>query len=145
VIIAVGGGGMIGGIAGFFKGMPNSPQIIGCSPANSAVMIESVRAGEILELESLPTLSDGTAGGIEADSLTFEPCRTLVDHYLKVSEAEIAAAVRFFIDHHHMLIEGAAGVAVAACLQEPHRFQGRNLAIVICGGNIGTDQLRRIL
>jgi threonine dehydratase len=145
VYVALGGGGLISGIAGYLKSVQPGVQMIGCSPKNSQVMIQSVKAGQILDLPSLPTLSDGTAGGIEAGAITFDLCRTLVDDYLTVSEEEIAASLRLFIGAHHMLIEGAAAVAIAAYLKSCQRFAGQNVVIVICGANISLETLRQVL
>ena len=75
VFIAVGGGGLIGGVGAFLKSVNPDVEIVSCQPEASAVMTESVKAGEILDLPSHPTLSDGTAGGIEAGAITFELCR----------------------------------------------------------------------
>jgi threonine dehydratase len=136
VFISVGGGGLIAGIAWYIKTLKPSVEIVGCLPANSPVMLESVRAGHIVEIETLPTLSDGTAGGIEPDAITFEVCQRLVDRWLLVSEEEIAAAVRLIHAHHGEIVEGAAGVAVAALLQDPSHWQGKAVAVVLCGGNI---------
>jgi threonine dehydratase len=140
--LSLGGGGLISGIAGYLKSGPT--EVIGCSPENSKVMIESVRAGAILDLPSLPTLSDGTAGGVEAGSITFDLCREYVDAYVTVTEDEIAASLREFIGTHHMLIEGSAGVALAAFLQRDE-FAGKNVVIVLCGANISVETLRMVL
>jgi len=113
VFIAVGGGGLISGIGAFLKSVNPDVEIVSCQPAASAVMTESVKAGEILDLPSDPTLSDGTAGGIEADAITFDICRDVISRFVVVSEEQIAHAMREFIDSHHMLLEGAAGVAHA--------------------------------
>lgn len=90
IFVALGGGGLITGIAGYVKSENPETKIIGCSPQNSPVMIESIRAGKVVEIESKPTLSDGTAGGIEAGAITFDLCRKLVDDMILVSEDEIA-------------------------------------------------------
>ena len=147
VYVSLGGGGLISGIAAYLKSVQPGVQIIGCSPENSQVMIQSVKAGRILDLASLPTLSDGTAGGIEAGAMTFDLCRDLVDEYVTVTENEIGASLRLFIDMHHMLIEGAAAVAIASYLKTRDRFAGTqsNVVIVICGGNISRETLRGIL
>ena len=145
VFVSLGGGGLIGGIGGYLKAIAPTAKIIGCSPENSKVMAESVAAGEILDLESLPTLSDGTAGGVEPGSITFDLCRTLVDAFPTVTEAEIAAAMRQFMATHHMLIEGAAGVAIAALLQNPAPFVGKNVVVVLCGANISLPTLQTVL
>ncbi len=145
VFVALGGGGLISGIAAVLKASNPEIEIVGCSPANSAMMIESIRAGRIVDLPSLPTLSDGTAGGVEAGAITFPLCRELVDAYVTVGEDEIGDALRRFVDTHHLLIEGAAAVAVAAYLKTSKRYLGRRVVIVICGGNIGVDTLKTIL
>jgi threonine dehydratase len=96
-------------------------------------------------MPSLPTISDGTAGGIEPDSITFELCRSLVDDYVTVSEDEIKESLRLFMRSHHMLIEGAAAVAVAAFGKIRRAYRGKKVVIVICGANIDLDTLKSIL
>jgi len=145
VFVSLGGGGMISGIAGYLKSVQPQVRVVGCSPENSQVMIRSVQAGRILDIPSLPTLSDGTAGGVEEGAITFDLCRALVDEYVTVTEEDIAETLRTFIDTHHMLIEGAAAVAVASYLKLRERFVGQNVVIVLCGGNIGLDTLKAVL
>jgi threonine dehydratase len=145
VFVSLGGGGLVSGIAGYLKSVHPGVQIIGCSPENSQVMIQSVRAGEILDLPSLPTLSDGTAGGVEAGSITFELCRILVDEYVTVTEYEIKESLRLFVQTHHMLIEGSAAVSIASYLKIRRRFAGKNVAIIICGANISPETLKKVL
>ena len=139
VVVAVGGGGLIGGIAGHLKAHRPSIDVIGCQPVNSAVMAQSVEAGTILDLPSLPTLSDGTAGGVEDDTVTFEYCRTAVDRYDLVDEAAIAEGVRTAFHEERLVVEGAAGLAIASALRVAPEYVGRRLVVVLCGGNIGAD------
>jgi threonine dehydratase len=145
IFVTVGGGGLISGIAGYLKAVQPGIRVIGCLPENSPVMAESIKAGRIIEMESLPTLSDGSAGGIEPGAITFELCQKLVDDYVLVSEAEIKAAMRLIIETQHMLVEGAAGVAVAGYLKTQEAFQTKNVVIVLCGANISLDTLKSIL
>ncbi|MBE7551950.1 MAG: threonine/serine dehydratase [Anaerolineales bacterium] len=145
VFVTIGGGGLISGIAGYLKAARPGIKVIGCLPENSPVMAESVKAGRIIEIESLPTLSDGSAGGIEPGAITFELCQKWVDDYVLVSEEEIKAAMRLVIETQHMLIEGAAGVAVAAYLKTAEQFRAQNVVIVICGANISLETLKSIL
>jgi threonine dehydratase len=145
VFVALGGGGLICGIAGYLKSIQPQVRIIGCSPANSQVMIESVKAGQILDLPSLPTLSDGTAGGVEADSITFDLCRDLVDDYETVSETEIKESLRQYMQVHHMLIEGSAAAALAGCIKQGQRLTGKNVVVILCGANISLETLKGIL
>ncbi len=145
VFVSVGGGGLISGIASYLKAVKPSVQVIGCSPENSQVMAQSVAAGELLDLPSLPTLSDGTAGGVEVNSITFPLCRDYVDQYISVSEAEIAASLREFMDAQHMLIEGSAAVAIAAFLKIADTITAQRVAILLCGANISLDTLKTVL
>jgi threonine dehydratase len=145
VFVSLGGGGLIAGVAGYLKSMQPGVRVIGCSPQNSNVMMQSVAAGRILDVSSLPTLSDGTAGGVEAGALTFELCRALVDDYIAVSEEEIAGALRDFVRSHHMLIEGAAAVALAALRRLRARVEGRRVVVIVCGANIAPETLKAIL
>lgn len=146
VFVAVGGGGLAAGIGGYLRSVQPNVQIIGCSPENSQVMLESVKAGRLIgNLPSLPTLSDGTSGGIEKDAITFEACRDLVDEWVTVTEDEIRENLRQFLDAHHMLIEGAAAVAIAAFLKTRSAYLGKNVVLVMCGGNISTGTLSAVL
>jgi threonine dehydratase len=144
VVVAVGGGGLIGGVAAWLKHQHPEIRVIGAQPDHSRVMTESVRAGQILELASEPTLSDGTAGGIEPDTITFPLCRTLVDEWVTVPEAAIAQAMRHAIEVEHLLIEGAAGVAVAALSHLRTAVSGR-VVVVLCGANVTAARLREVL
>jgi threonine dehydratase len=145
VFVALGGGGLISGIAGWLKSIQPDVKVIGCSPENSQVMIQSIRAGKILDLPSLPTISDGTAGGIEPGSITFALCRDLVDAYETVTETEIKDSLRQYLQIHHMLIEGAAAVALAACVKQAERLAGKNVVVVLCGANISLAMLKAVL
>ena len=145
IFVAVGGGGLISGVGSFLKSVNPTMAVLACQPAASAVMTESVKAGEILELPSQPTLSDGTAGGIEADAITFDLCRAVTDDYVLVSEEQIAEAMRQFIDAHHMLLEGAAGVALAGLRLRADSYQRKNVVVIICGGNISREMLKEVI
>ncbi len=145
IYIAVGGGGLISGVGTFLRTINRKISIISCQPEASAVMTESVRAGQILEMSSGPTLSDGTAGGIEAGAITFDICRDIITDYVTVSESDIASAMRAFFDSHHSLIEGAAGVAMAGLLSHNRMFTGKNIVVLTCGANISRDTLRQII
>jgi threonine dehydratase len=145
VFVSLGGGGLISGIAAYLKSARPGVRVIGCSPEHSQVMIQSVKAGEILDLPSQPTLSDGTAGGVEAGSITFDLCRELVDDYVTVTEDEIADSWREFTGVHHMMIEGAAAVAIASFMKLRAQFVGNNVVIVLCGANISPETVKTLL
>ena len=143
--IAVGGGGLVSGVGSVLKTAGHEVRVYGCQPRNSPVMSASVDAGRVLELDSLPTLSDGTAGGVESDSITFDLCRAVVDRFVLVDEAAIAGAMREYMDAEHQLIEGAAGVAIAALLEEAAALAGRKVVVLVCGANISREMLARVI
>jgi len=145
IIISIGGGGLMAGTASFLKSVWPNIKVIGCSPSNSAIMIHSMEEGKILELESLPTLSDGTAGGVEKESITFPLCCKLVDETILISEKEIKDAMVFYIENEHQLLEGAAGTAVAALIKMKDKLKGKKIGVVICGGNIAIDTLKQVI
>lgn len=145
VFIAVGGGGLISGVGAFLKSVNPAMTVVSCQPAASAVMTESIKAGKIIDLPSEPTLSDGTAGGIEADAITFDICRDITDEFVVVSEEQIAEAMRGLIDAHHMLPEGAAGVALAGLLASGDNYRDKNVVVVICGGNVSRETLKKVI
>ena len=176
IFIAVGGGGLIGGIGLYAKradskwptasrGLrqlanslkqnqnqeqnqrqdqeqnqkPDSwpmPEIVGCWPENSRVLYESMKAGKIIDFPEQPTLSESTAGGLEPDSVTLPVCKQVIDRSVLVTEDEIAAAIKRIRDAKGWIIEGAAGVAVAAFLKEAEHYRGKTVVVVICGGNV---------
>lgn len=145
IFIAVGGGGLICGVGVFLKSVNPAMSVVSCQPAASPVMTESIKAGKILDLPGKPTLSDGTAGGIEADSITFDICRDITDEFVVVSEEQIAEAMCGLIDTHHMLPEGAAGVALAGLLATGDKYRDRNVVVVVCGGNISRETLKKVI
>lgn len=145
VLAPVGGGGLIAGIAGYLKSVDNSIDIIGCQPENSCVMYHSVEAGHILDMESLPTISDGSAGGIEEDSITFPICKNYVDEFALLTEQEIIHAILLILKKHYLLIEGAAALSVAALLKHKTKFEGKNTVLILSGAKISLDTLKGIL
>ena len=145
VLVPVGGGGLIAGIAGYLKSENPDVEILGCQPENSAVMYHSVKAGRILDLESLPTISDGSAGGIEEDSITFPICQELVDDFILLTEDEIISAIKLILEKHYLLVEGAGALSVAAFLKQKDRFKEKNVALILSGSKISLEMLRKIL
>jgi len=141
VFVSVGGGGLISGVAATVRSVWPAARVVGCSAANSAAMHHSVAAGTPIEVAHLDTLSDGTAGGIEPDTVTFDMCRALVDDWVLVSEEAIAAAMRRYMAAYADRIEGSAAVALAA-LQ--HIDVAGNVVVVICGGNVSAATLRSV-
>lgn len=136
IFVAVGGGGLIGGIGVYQKFISPKTEIVGCWPQNSPVMYESIKAGRIVDVPEQPTLSESTAGGLEPGSVTLEVCKQVIDSSVLVTEDEIAAAVRRVREMRGWMIEGAAGVALAAFMKQAELYKGKTVVVVICGGNV---------
>ncbi len=145
VFMCVGGGGLISGVAGYIKTKREEIKIIGCEPKNSCEMSASIKAGKQVFVKHKPTLSDGSAGGVEPDSITFDLCQKYVDDYLQVSELEIKKSMFLMIDKHKKIIEGAAAVPLAAFLKNKQMFVGKNVAIILSGSGIGIETIRKVM
>ncbi|AHG20292.1 hypothetical protein Z042_12105 [Chania multitudinisentens RB-25] len=136
VFVAVGGGGYIAGIGTVMKQLSPQTQIIACWPENATSMYSALEAGHIYPVEEKDTLSDGTAGGVEPGAITFPLCQQVIDRKVLVSEEEIKQAMRMIAASDRWIIEGAAGVALAAACKLAPELQGKKVAVVLCGKNI---------
>ena len=145
VFVPVGGGGLMAGISGYLKSVNPDIEIIGCQPENSCVMYESIKAGKIVDIESGPTLADGTAGGIEPGSLTFNICKDCVDDFVILTENEISKAIKLVLQKFYMVIEGAAALSVAAFMKVKKNYAGKNVILIISGKKISIDTLSKII
>jgi threonine dehydratase len=145
VLVPVGGGGLVGGIGAWLKERAPSVRIVGCQPAACPILVESMKAGRLLELPSAPSLSDATVGLIEARAITFPLCRACVDDWLVVDEPAIRAALRLVLERQSVLIEGAAALPVAALIAARDRWRGARIALVLSGSHIALPTLADVL
>ena len=145
IIVSVGGGGLISGVGGYLKSIWPDIEIIAASPENHAVMIKSLDAGEIIKISPVPTISDGTAGGVEDQSITFDMCKEFVDHRVLLTEQEIEEGIVHLIEKERVLVEGAAGTAIAALIKMKEHLEGKRVGVIICGRNISLEVLRKII
>lgn len=136
IFLAVGGGGLAGGVAAYIKAVKPDVEIVGVSPANSAHMFDIVTGipGEFTD--HLATLSDSTAGPVQDGAVTIDLCKALIDHWILVEEGDIAAAMRLLFFERRLVVEGAGALTTAAYLKEHERFEGKTCALVVCGGNV---------
>ena len=135
VFVAVGGGGLIGGMGLHLESASPGTEVVGCWPENSPAMHECLKAGAIVDVREKPTWSTSTAGGVEPGAITLAICRQVVDRHVLVTEDEIVAAARRVHREDGQLVEGAAGVAVAAYLKDAARYAGKTVVLLICGAN----------
>ena len=145
VFVCIGGGGLISGVAGYLKHKKTNLKIFGCEPRNSCAMSASIKVGNVIEVEHKPTLSDGSAGGIEPGSITFDFCKKYVDEYIQVSEKEIKNAMIFMIEKHHKIIEGAAAVPIASLIKKKNLYRNKNIVVVLSGSGVGIDVIREVV
>jgi threonine dehydratase len=133
LLIPIGGGGLLSGIASALTDAAPRPRILGVQPAASAFMHALYTCGSQAGVQDLPTLADGLAGGVEAGSLTIELVRELADDIILVSEDDIARAVALAWSRHGEQIEGSGAVGLAAVLSGAVRGPA---VVVVSGGNI---------
>lgn len=143
VVVPIGGGGMIAGIAVAIKRLHPNVRVIGVQAAGAPSMLDSIRAGEPVCLQSASTIADGIAVKQPGD-LTFEICRELVDEIVTVDEDEIANAILTLLEKCKIVAEGAGAVSVAAVMHEKFDARG-NVCCVVSGGNIDVTTLQLIL
>jgi threonine dehydratase len=142
VLVPVGGGGLIAGIAGYLKAVRPGVRIVGVEPETSAFMAASLAAGRLVGIDERESVADAVAGGIEPGSITFPLCRDLVDAIEVVPEALIVRALALIRERHGRMIEGAGALPVAALLHAPEQWAGRTVVVVASGGNISPERFR---
>jgi threonine dehydratase len=146
VVVPVGGGGMISGVATVIKGLDPSIAVIGAEPALADDAIRSKRAGSIQPHVGDPTLTIADGLRTTLGSRTFPIIRDLVDEILPVEETEIRAALRLVLERSKLVIEPSAAVGVAAAMQTGFRERGfQRIGVVLCGGNLDPDLLPALL
>jgi threonine dehydratase len=144
VLVPVGGGGLIAGIAAYLQAAKPAARAIGVEPETSAFMAASVAAGRLVEIEERETIADAVAGGIEPGSITFPLYREWVDRTLTVKEETIAGSMALVFERHNRIIEGAGALPVAGLLSFPAAFRGRTVLLVVSGRNIAPDRFRAV-
>lgn len=143
VLAPIGGGGLISGLCAYFSESKHV-EVIGCQPKNAAEMYESVQQNSIVSPSTLHTISDATAGGIEANALTFDICKKYLSKFEIIEEEAIKKAVAFVVKYHQTLIEPASALPVAALLNSTE-YKGKNVVLVLTGKKINVPLLTEIL
>jgi threonine dehydratase len=138
LIVPVGGGGLLGGSAGFIKERAPGVRLIGAQSDHTAAMAKSFRAGRLVEIENLPTLADGLAG--QVDQAALDIGRASLDDIATVSEDELGRAMLWLLDNHQIKVEGSGAAGVAVILAGRVALKSKT-AIVVTGGNVDDDRL----
>ena len=144
ILVPIGGGGLISGLAYAVKHLKPSCQVIGVQAAGAASMVDSLEAGHILTLPSVHTIADGIQVKTPGD-LTFEMCRQYVDKVVTVSETEIAGAILSVLEKQKLVSEGAGAVGIAAAMYGKVDLRGKTVCALLSGGNVDVTMLERIL
>jgi threonine dehydratase len=144
IIVPVGGGGLIAGIAYAVKTLRPDIKVYGVQSAGAASMAESMRKHDRVHLESVSTIADGIAVK-EPGDLTFELCQKYVDEVVTVNDDEIAAAILTLIEKQKLVAEGAGAAALAAAMFNKLPIEGKKVVCLISGGNIDVNILSRVI
>jgi threonine dehydratase len=145
VVVPVGGGGLISGVAAAVKAMRPTVKVIGVETEVLPSMLQAIEAGRPVTLEPASSLADGIAVK-RAGDLTFEHVKALVDEIVTVSEEEIASAILYLLEKEKTVVEGAGAVPVAALMQRRIRgLEGKRVVSIVTGGNIDVNLVARII
>lgn len=143
VFVAIGGGGLISGVANHIKAVRPEIKVIGVQTRDSNAMLQSVQAGERVELPDVGLFSDGTAVKLVGEE-TFRIAKGLVDDYIEVDTDQVCAAIKDIFVDTRSIVEPSGALAVAAIKQyvAKHKTKGETYAAILCGANMNFDRLR---
>ena len=144
ILVPIGGGGLISGIAIAAKTIKPSVKIIGVEAANAASMYSARRARKIVTLDSASTIADGIAVKQIGD-VTYDIIEKYVDEIVTVEEDEIAQAILYLMEKNKIVAEGAGAVTTAAIMNEKIWEKGKNVVAVVSGGNIDINMMSKIV
>jgi threonine dehydratase len=145
LVVPIGGGGLISGMATVAKAINPRCEVIGVELDVANAFQQSVRAGQLVEIVAGPSLADGLGGNPDPDTITFDFIQRLVDGIVTVSEADLAKAVVGLVDAEHLIAEGAGAAATAAIIGARIELRGRHAGVVVSGANIDRRRLTNLL
>lgn len=144
VVVPIGGGGLISGVAFAIKSLKPQIKVYGVQAANAPSMFESIKQKKQITLDTVSTFADGIAVKHPGDN-TFELVSKYVDEVVTVTEDEIAMAILTLMERQKLVAEGAGAVSVAAVLADKVPVDGKNVVCIVSGGNIDVNILSRVL
>ena len=145
LVIPIGGGGLASGVAVVAKAIGPHTFVSGVEVEASCAFQTSVRAGRLVEIVPRPTLADGLGGNPDPDTVTFGFIQKYVDEIVTVDESALGAAVAGLATSEHLIAEGAGAAALAAVLAKKIDLQGRDVTVIVSGGNIDADRFAQVL
>jgi threonine dehydratase len=144
VIVPIGGGGLIAGIAGYLKERLREVTVVGVEPVGAAGMKASLDAGHPVTLERVQTIADGLAASRPGE-LCFEVAQRCVDQMILVEEAEMLRAIKLYFEWEHLLAEPAGAAALAALLYRYSPSPGERVVVILSGANVTDEVMLRAL
>jgi threonine dehydratase len=144
IIVPIGGGGLIAGVAYTIKTLNPNVKVYGVQASGAPSMKRSVESCRIESLESVSTIADGIAVKMPGD-ITYELCQKYVDEIVTVTDDEISAAILALMEQHKLVTEGAGAVAVAAAMFNKLDIKGKKVVCLLSGGNIDVTILSRVI
>lgn len=146
IVVPLSGGGLIAGIAFTLKSNQPTTRIIGVSMERGPAMIQSLKAGRVVEIQESPTLADALMGGLgDTNEYTLQMCQRYVDETVLVSEEEIAHAMYYAFKNHRVVVEGGGAVGLGAMLAGKIAARGKHIAIVVSGGNVDIPTFVKVI
>ena len=145
LVVPIGGGGLISGIAAVAKAINPRCEVIGVELDVANAFQQSVRAGKLVEIDAGASLADGLGGNPDPDTITFALIQRIVDRIVTVSEADLATSIVGLVEMEHVIAEGAGAAATAAIVGSRIEIRDRRVAVIVSGGNIDRARLRSLL
>ena len=143
LLVAIGGGGLMAGISTYFKTLSPATKIIGVEATGAAAMQASIQKNEVTKLTKIDTFADGIAVK-QVGQLTFEICKNNVDQFIQVPEGKISSTILELYNEEAIVAETAGAVSIAALDQIKDQIRGKNVGIILCGGNNDIDRTQEI-
>ena len=144
VIVPIGGGGLISGVALAIKSIKPAVQIIGVEPANAPTLHESLRQGRLVKIDAKPTLADGLAVA-QGGQICFQIIQKFVNRVMLVDEGQIALSVLRLLELEKTVVEGAGAVPLAAAMNPAMELAGKKVVLALSGGNIDLAMISRVI
>ena len=145
IVVPVGGGGLVSGIAIVVNALAPLSTVIGVEVEASSPFTRSLAAGRIVTIDVGPTLADGLSGNLDPDTVTFDIVRRLVGRIALVSEGELKDTIGGLVREERLITEAAGAAAAAAILSGAVETRSRRTAVILSGGNIDPDKLKTLI
>ena len=145
IVVPVGGGGLVSGIAIAAKALSARVEVVGVEVEASCPFRQGLAAGRIVSINVQPTLADGLSGNLDPDTVTFDIVRSMVDRMTTVTEEQLRQTMSAIVQEERLIVEAAGAVGVAAIAGGLPRTSARRIAVILSGANIDRDVLASLI